>query len=149
MENLQYVYLLIRTVTGTLFFFQGYDKIFNVKVINVVNVFEDLQKRFSIGQHSLKLLIYISSWIEIIGGAFLFLGIFKFYVLAILSVNLFVVALTFSAMNPMWDMQYYFPRIIFIIILWLIPFSDDRISFDHLLFPTTNFIHFTFYLLTY
>ena len=60
MENLQYVYLLIRTVTGTLFFFQGYDKIFNVKVINVVNVFEDLQKRFSIGQHSLKLLIYIS-----------------------------------------------------------------------------------------
>ncbi len=144
MENLQYVSLLIRTVAGALFFFQGFDKIFNVKVINVVNVFDDLSKRFSINHSILRFLIYISSWIELIGGMLLFVGLFKFYVLAFLSLNLLFVALSFSAMNPMWDMQYYFPRITFIVILWLIPFSEDKISFDHLLFPQINFIHFIY-----
>lgn len=125
---------LLRSVTGILFFFQGYDKIFKVKIPNVINAFIN---PYSTNGSSMRVFIkpavYISSWLEFVGGAFLFLGFFRMPVLLMLSVDLLFVSIAFSIMKPMWDMQHFFPRMLFIILLLIIPSSWDLFSLDALL----------------
>ena len=133
MENLDIITLMLRLVTGSLFFFQGYDKIFKVKIVNVVRTFDDPMNPPLWPKPLLKPLITISSYAELIGGLFLFLGLLKLPILAILSVDLLFVAISFSSIKAMWDMQHYFPRFIFILMLWAIPFSVDVYSVDALI----------------
>ena len=133
MENLDIITLMLRLVTGSLFFFQGYDKIFKVKIVNVVRTFDDPMYPSIWPKPLLKPLITISSYAELIGGLFLFLGLLKLPILAILSVDLLFVAISFSSIKAMWDMQHYFPRFIFILMLWAIPFSVDVYSVDALI----------------
>lgn len=133
MENLDIITLMLRLVTGSLFFFQGYDKIFKVKIVNVVRTFDDPMNPSIWPKPLLKPLITISSYAELIGGLFLFLGLLKLPILAILSVDLLFVAISFSSIKAMWDMQHYFPRFIFILMLWAIPFSVDVYSVDALI----------------
>ena len=85
------VILLLRTITGILFFFQGYDKLFNIKVPNVVKAFNESYARLIPGP-LLFLAVYCSSLIELLAGICLFLGVFKIYALYALCVNLFFVA---------------------------------------------------------
>lgn len=132
MENLDIASLLLRTVTGILFFFQGYDKIFMVKIPNVVLTFQDPIKKSFLPNILLKPLVILSSFTEMFGGLFLFFGLFKFCTLALLSVNLVFVAFSFSSIKAMWDMQYFIPRFAFVLILWVIPFSHDIYSLDKL-----------------
>ena len=133
MENLDIVTLMLRLVTGSLFFFQGYDKIFRIKISNVVRTFDDPMNPTIWPKSLLKPLITISSYAELIGGLFLFIGLLKFPTLSILSVDLLFVAISFSSIKAMWDMQHYFPRFIFVLMLWAIPFSVDVYSVDRLI----------------
>ena len=134
MENLDIVSLMLRLVTGSLFFFQGYDKIFKIKIINVVRTFDDPINPSIWPKALLKPLITISSYAELIGGLFLFLGLLKFYTLAFLSFDLLFVAISFSSIKAMWDMQHYFPRFVFVLLLWVIPFKADTFCLDKLIF---------------
>ena len=124
--------LLLRTVTGILFFFQGYDKLFNVRINNVVRTFNEPLNKLHIPSFLLIPTIAFSSLIELICGLLLFFGLFTNIVLFFLAGNMIFVALIFSSMKPMWDMQYYFPRIIFIFILLLISPGADIFSIDYL-----------------
>ncbi len=133
MENLDIISLLLRLVTGTLFFFQGYDKIFKVKIDNVTRTFDDPMNPSFWPKPLLKPMIILSSFAEMIGGIFLFLGLFRFYTLSVLSFDMLFIVFTFSSIKAMWDMQYFFPRFLFIIILWAIPFSADVYNLDKFL----------------
>ncbi len=133
MENLDIVSLLVRLVAGTLFFWQGYDKLFKIKIENVVRTFSDSMKGSFIPFSLLKPLITISSIIELVGGILLWFGLFKYYTLSILSIDLVFVAFSFSSIKAMWDMQFYYPRFIMILILWAIPFSNDIYCIDYFL----------------
>jgi putative oxidoreductase len=125
--------LLIRMVAGILFFFQGYDKIFNVKVENVVRTFSQPVAKIHLPNSFLRLSVAISSYIEFIGGLLLFIGLFKNVTLYFLAGNLILVALIFSILKPMWDMQFYFPRLLLIFILLFISTSLDLFSLDYFL----------------
>jgi len=70
---------------------------------------------------------------KMFGGIFLFLGLFKFVTLSILSFDLLFVVFTFSSIKAMWDMQYFFPRFLFILFIWAIPFSADIYNLDKIL----------------
>lgn len=133
MEHLDIISLLLRLVTGILFFFQGYDKIFKVKVINVVRTFDDPINPSFWPKSLLKPMIIVSSLAEMIGGIFLFFGLFKFYALSILSVDLLFVCFTLSSIKAMWDMQLFLPRFLFILFIWAIPFSEDVYNLDRLI----------------
>ena len=124
--------LLIRTVTGIIFFFQGYDKLFNIKSINVARTFSEPLNKYHIPMGLLKLMIALSSLIELIGGILLFLGLFKNISLFFLAGDLIFVSFIFSSVKPMWDMQYFFPRIIFIFILLMVAPATDVFSIDYL-----------------
>ena len=125
--------LLLRTVAGILFFFQGYDKLFNIKIINVVRTFNDPLNKIHIPMALQKIGITISSIIEFICGLLLFFGFYKNMALFFLAGDLVFVALMFSCIKPMWDMQFYFPRLILIFILLMISPSVDIFSIDYLI----------------
>ena len=122
----------IRLIAGILFFFQGYDKIVKMGVKNVVYTFRDSLSKTFLKGGVLSSAIYASSYIEMMGGAMLITGIARNYLLYILGFDLVCVALVFSLIKPMWDMQFYFPRLILIISLLLLPAEWDVIVLQNL-----------------
>ncbi len=131
--NLQLALLLLRCVTGILFFFQGYDKVFNVKIDGVMNAFGDSFNQKNISRSLVRPAITISSYAEMICGVLLVFGFQRDLALAILATDLVFVSLIFSMIKPMWDMQHFFPRFVFIIALLILPKEFDVFSIDHLL----------------
>jgi uncharacterized membrane protein YphA (DoxX/SURF4 family) len=124
---------LIRTITGILFFFQGYDKIFNIKISGVMNTFGNSFAQKKISNTFLRPSILLSAWIELICGLLLAIGLESNIALYLLAFNMIFVALAFSFIKAMWDMQHYFPRLVFIFILLILPSGWDTISLDHIL----------------
>ena len=131
--NLQLALFLLRCVTGILFFFQGYDKIVNVKIEGVMNAFGDSFNQKNISRSLIRPAIAVSSYAELICGALLVFGFQRDMVLGILAVDMVLVALMFSIIKPMWDMQHFFPRFVFIIALLILPKEFDTLTIDHLL----------------
>jgi uncharacterized membrane protein YphA (DoxX/SURF4 family) len=134
----QYHYIaaafIARVFLGCLFFFQGYDAVFNVKVKNVINTFENDFANNGIP----RFLTVIASWFTclsgLIGGALLILGLFEYAALYLLGMNLIVAAVGFGINTPVWDTRHVFPRLLLTIFLLTIPRSWDTISLDHLFF---------------
>jgi uncharacterized membrane protein YphA (DoxX/SURF4 family) len=124
---------ILRVILGILFFFQGYDKVFRLKVPGVVGFFRD-----QLGEKQLPgFILWTSAWYtslaELICGGLLIVGLFKSYALWILGVDLILVAGAFSIINPMWDTQYVFPRLVLLSVLLYLPADWDRYSVDWLL----------------
>lgn len=112
--------LFVRSFLGILFIFQGYDKLFVVKIKNVVNAFHNEADRKHIPEFLLVFTSYFTSITEFIGGILLITGLFHQFVPIILALNLLVVAFAFSFLRPMWDMQHVFPRVILLTLILLL-----------------------------
>lgn len=112
--------LFVRCFLGILFIFQGYDKLFVVKIKNVVNAFHNETDRKHIPQFLLVLTSYFTSISEFFGGILLLFGLFHQIVPVILAINLLVVTFAFSFLRPMWDLQHVFPRVILITLILLL-----------------------------
>ena len=125
--------LLLRLTTGMLFFFQGYDKVYKVGLKQVVDTFKDPMQRTLIPGNFLKPLIGLSSYIEMFAGVFLALGVFRDISLYLLAADLAAVAIAFSSLKAMWDMQYFFPRFLFVFLLLMIPAEADSFTLSRLL----------------
>src|SRR5262245_46654218 len=115
--NLQLAVFVLRSVTGLLFLSQGYDRAFKVRADEIVSAFQtELIKKLHPGI-MLKFTDHLSAYIELIGGIMLLVGFQRDIALYILSAEMIFVTLAFSLIQPMWDMQYFFPRFAFIITL--------------------------------
>ena len=125
--------LLLRVTGGMLFFFQGYDKVYKVGVKQVVETFNDPFQKTPLPRFMLKPMVLISSYLEMICGLLLAFGLFRDVALYLLAADLAAVALMFSAMKAMWDMQFFFPRFIMILLLLLLPSATDQFCLDNLL----------------
>ncbi|MBL7934248.1 MAG: DoxX family protein [Bacteroidia bacterium] len=112
--------LFVRCFLGILFIFQGYDKLFVVKIKNVVNAFHNETDRKHIPQFLLVLTSYFTSISEFFGGILLLFGLFHQIVPVILAINLLVVTFAFSFLRPMWDLQHMFPRVVLITLILLL-----------------------------
>lgn len=124
---------IARVILGVLFFAQGYDKVFRVKIEGVISAFAQPVYNKRIPRFLLVLIAYYTSYVELIGGLLLILGLAKEYVMAFLGLDLIFVAIAFSIIKPMWDMQYFFPRLVLLLFLVIVPFGWDRLSVDYLL----------------
>lgn len=125
--------LVIRIVAGVLFFMQAYDRLFNVRIEGVLNAFGDMFTRKGISRSFQRSIVILTSYTELAGGLMLMLGLFKYVALYILGIDLLFAAVAFSLIKPMWDMQYYFPRLVFVIALLLLPVEWDVFTIDYLL----------------
>lgn len=122
---------LIRAFAGILFLFQGYDKLFRVKIAGVIDVFAADAEQHHIPRPILSLVAYYTSIAEFFGGCFLLAGFFTSFALYAIGLDLLVVTLAFSYMRPMWDMKYVFPRFVLVIALMLLPEHYQYFSLDH------------------
>lgn len=125
--------LIARTLLGLLFFFQGYDAVFRVKIANVITTYEESFENKGIPRFITAAGAWFTSYAELIGGLLLIAGLFQYYALYLLGLNLLIASLAFSMVSPMWDMRFVFPRLALLLFLIAVPASWDLFSLDHLL----------------
>lgn len=124
---------ILRVILGILFFFQGYDKVFKIKMRGVIETFKFELGTIKVPKWILLPSSYFTSYIELIGGILLIIGLFKIYALYLLGIDLIIVTAAFSMIKPMWDMQLLFPRLVLLGILLYLPDSWDILSLDHII----------------
>lgn len=124
----------IRVILGVLFFFQGFDKVFKIKISGVVDFFKNESRHVPIPGFILISSAYITSYIELICGAMLIIGLFTNYALYFLCFDVILVVGAFSLLKPMWDMQLVLPRLLLLFALLYLPQQWDIISVDYLLY---------------
>lgn len=124
---------MLRIFAGILFFFQGYDKLFKIKMPGVIDTFMRDAERNNIKRPLVSIVAYYTSTVEFLGGIFLIFGILTNYTLYALGVDLILVCFAFSMVEPMWDMKHVFPRFILVILLLLLPLENDKLSVDYLI----------------
>jgi uncharacterized membrane protein YphA (DoxX/SURF4 family) len=124
---------LLRVILGLLFFFQGYDKVFNVKISGVINFFREEMRHKKVPDVILVSSAYFTCLVELICGGLLIIGFFKTWALYLLGLDLILVSAAFSLLKPMWDMQMVYPRLIILSACLYLPAAWDIFSMDHFL----------------
>ncbi len=126
---------LARVFLGSLFFFQGYDAVFNVKIKNIIYTYN----RTFLNKGIPKFITVWASWYtscsSLIGGVLLVIGLYEYLALYILGINLLISAIGFGIHTPMWDTRFVFPRLLLLTFLLIVPAEWNLWSLDHLLFP--------------
>lgn len=124
--------LLARLFLGMVFFFQGYDKVFRLKVKGVIeNIHTPLETRGVPGFFSV-LGAYGTSYVELICGATLIVGFATYWSLYLLGIDMLFAALIFGLVEPVWDMRHIFPRLALLIFLLIAPSQWNVISIDYI-----------------
>lgn len=123
---------IARVFLGCLFFFQGYDAVFNIKIENVIETFENEFSKKGIPKFFIVFAVWFTSYTELIGGALLIVGLFQYAALYLLGINLLIAAIGFGINTAMWDLRHVFPRLALILFLLIIPQSLNTISLDKL-----------------
>ena len=80
---------IARVFLGLLFFFQGFDAVFNIKVRNVIEAYENSFANKGIPRFITVLGSWFTSYVELIGGFLLVFGLFEYCALYLLGLNLF------------------------------------------------------------
>lgn len=134
--NPEFKYYIVEAIPrifcGIIFLFQGYDKLFKVKISGVIDAFTLETANRHVPKFLLGFMAVFTSMVEFVGGLFLILGLFKNAVLTFFGLDLIFVAIAFSYMNPVWDMKHVYPRLILIILLFAMPNDWSFFSLDHL-----------------
>lgn len=125
--------LFLRTFCGVIFLFQGYDKLFKVKISGVTQAFQVNAEKNNVPQFVLKASAIYTSVVEFFGGLLLLIGLFKNITLFFLGVDLVIVGIAFSMLEPVWDMRHVFPRVLMVFVLLILPHDWELISIDYLL----------------
>ncbi len=122
---------IARVFLGLLFFFQGYDKVFKIGISGVIKTFEYPYKQTGLPRILLVIGAYLTSFIELICGALLVLGLFKYPALYLLGIDLLMASAGLGMLNNLWDTKHAFPRIILLLLLLFLPEAWDTFSLDH------------------
>jgi uncharacterized membrane protein YphA (DoxX/SURF4 family) len=123
----------LRCFTGILFFALGYDKIFRMGIGKVVKSFHAEAESHHVPEVLLWGIAAYTSVAEFTCGLLLIAGAFKIWALALLGLDLLLVAFAISFMKPLWDMKHVLPRFLFVIILILVPSHWNGWSVDKIL----------------
>jgi uncharacterized membrane protein YphA (DoxX/SURF4 family) len=126
--------LFARALLGIIFLMQGYGKIFNYTVPKVYNLFfKDFEKTF-LPKWLIWGTAYYTSYVEMICGFLLIIGLFRKYALFLLGIDLLIVSFGHGLLEPIWDLQHVMPRAILLIAILLVPRQWDRWCLDGFLF---------------
>lgn len=134
----QYHYIaaisIVRIFLGFLFFFQGYDAVFNIGIGKVIATYKEGFSSKGVPSVLTTLAALFTSYTELICGALLILGLFEIPALYLLGLNLIVAAIGFGMNNPLWDMRHAFPRLLLLLILLIVPIEWHKWSLDFVFF---------------
>ena len=122
--------LFARALLGTIFMMQGYGKIFTYTVSKVYDLFfRDFEKTF-LPKWLIVTTAYYTSYVELICGFLLIIGLFKKCAAYLLAIDLFIVSFGHGLLEPIWDLQHVIPRAILLLITLLIPSQWDKWNAD-------------------
>lgn len=130
--NLTLASFLMRVILGILLFAQGYEKIFKIGIHEVENTVTDYEQS-KLPSWLTNPIVLINSIIELVGGLLLILGLFKSYAIYAISFNFLIVAIGLSMNKSMWDMEHFFPRLFFLVMILILPSQYDQWSLDFIL----------------
>jgi uncharacterized membrane protein YphA (DoxX/SURF4 family) len=121
----------LRTLLGLIFLMQGFGKVFSWGVSNVYqNIFAEFESTW-IPTQLLHFVAYFTSYVELIGGLLLILGLLRQWAYVFLSIVLLIVAYGHGLESPIWDLQHVFFRAAILGTLMLIPIEWDTLNLDH------------------
>ncbi len=122
---------IARVFLGLLFFFQGLDAVFNIKLKGVIQTIEEPLASKGVPRPFIILGAYYTSYVQLVAGFFLLIGFAKYYSLYLLGFDLILASLAFGVVKPMWDMQFVFPRMVLLLFFLAAPSEWDVISVDY------------------
>ena len=133
--------LILRLILGFIFLMQGFGKVFKWGVENVYQMdffygrYKDLLPNFII--HATA---YYTSYIELIAGLLLVLGLKRDYALYALASVLVIVTFGHGLADPVWDLSHVLYRTILLVTLLILPREWDQFSIDNIInkYTTTN-----------
>lgn len=132
--NKQVAVLTIRLILGLIFLMQGFGKVFTWGVDNLykmdffLGTYKDLLPEFLI-----QATAYYTSYVELIGGLLLVIGLKRDYALYALASVLVVVTFGHGLAEPIWDLSNVMYRLILLATLLLLPKAWDKFSIDYLI----------------
>jgi putative oxidoreductase len=123
--------LIARVFLGLLFFVQGYDAVFKVKVKGVIDAISAPLSASRVPRFLIVLGAVFTSYVELIAGFFLIIGFVKYYSLYLLGIDLIVASIAFGISRPVWDLKFVFPRLALLLFLLIVPSQWDIFSVDY------------------
>ena len=129
-RNRSIALFIIRVLLGLIFFMQGFGKVFTWGISNVYNNAFAVYEESFLPVFLLKFVVYYTSYIELIGGVLLILGLVRDTVLYALASVLLIVAFGHGLLEPIWDLQQVFFRAVLLVSLLLLPIEWDTWSLD-------------------
>jgi uncharacterized membrane protein YphA (DoxX/SURF4 family) len=122
--------LFLRVLTGILFFFQGYTKIFVWSVGGLYhNAFKSLEAKLP--TWVLWGTAYATSLIELICGLMVIFGVWRNRALFVLAGVIIIVSIGHGLESGIFDLQHIFPRAILIALLLILPDEWDEWDLKH------------------
>lgn len=123
--------LTIRLLLGFIFLMQGYGKVFNIGVENVYNGFFKETYNPLLPDLLVYGTAYYTSYVELLGGLLLVIGLKRDYALYALASVLVIVTFGHGLAEPIWDLSHVMYRAMLLITLLLLPKTWDQFSIDH------------------
>ncbi len=115
---------------------QGFGKVFTWGISNVYqNVFASYEETW-IPNFLLQFTAYFTSYMELVGGLLLVLGLFRHWAYLGLGAVLLLVTYGHGLSSPIWDLQHVFVRAVFLIGLLLVPKDWDQLHLDRFVVKT-------------
>jgi uncharacterized membrane protein YphA (DoxX/SURF4 family) len=123
----------VRALVGIIFLMQGYGKVFTFGVPKVYSMFfQDFESTF-LPKWLIVSTAYFTSYVEMVGGLLLILGLFRKQSLYFLAADLLIVSFGHGLMEPIWDLSHVMPRAIFVAALFFLPADWDKWNLDILI----------------
>ena len=124
--------LTIRLVLGFIFVMQGIGKVFTWGMDRVYeNAFEPYTDHFHVS--ILYAAAYYTSYVELIAGLLLLLGLWRDFALYALASVLVIVSFGHGLQNPIWGVEHVLFRLILISALLILPKEWDIYRVDYFL----------------
>jgi len=122
--------LTLRLLLGFIFLMQGFGKVFKFGVDNVYkNFFKETYTEL-LPDFLVQVTAYYTSYVELIAGFFLLIGLKRDWALYALASVLVIVSFGHGLAEPIWDTSHVMARAILLIPLLLLPKEWDRFSVD-------------------
>lgn len=114
-----------RVLLGIIFMMQGIGKVFTWGLDGVYNSFKPYEDTF-LPKFLVVFSAYYTSYVELIGGALLVIGLFKNYALYALASVLLIVSFGHGLTSPIWNLNDVMWRALLLIFLLAIPKEWDK-----------------------
>lgn len=129
----EFAVFIVRLIAGILFFGQGYDKVFRLKLRQTEDAAIYALRDLRIPVSMIKFVTAATSVFELIGGFLLVFGLFIVPSCYILALCILPITVAMTLREPMWNVRLIWGRLVMIIFLLLMPDTIHVFSVDHLI----------------